>query len=171
MVGPACSVMVVSWTSLKPSPWYFRLLGLPRPQRPKYHAPSPWRFPRWSLSWPESCFLSGFLSAFPIPQPRSPSPVRSPAGFAWLRMEIPAWWPIRFFLDKCVWLLVLFSHKSCSRQPSHFMTQQDFVPKHQGCRWHLDLHTLSAEGGREEVGMPGLTLYSGPALTHPCFPA
>ena len=48
---------------------------------------------------PHSCFLRGFLSAFPIAQPRSHL----------VEGGDPAWWSIRFLLDKCIWLLaVLF---------------------------------------------------------------
>ena len=71
---------------------------------------------------PHSCFLRGFLSAFPIAQPRSHL----------VEGGDPAWWSIRFLLDKCIWLLaVLFffsTEKNCSRQASLFMTHRISFP-------------------------------------------
>lgn len=75
---------------------------------------------------PHSCFLRGFLSAFPIAQPRSHL----------VEGGDPAWWSIQFLLDKWVSLLavlfvclfVFFHRKNCSRQASLFMTHRISFP-------------------------------------------
>ena len=75
-----------------------------------------------------SCFLRGFLSAFPIAQPRSHL----------VEGGDPAWWPIRFLLDKCVWLLAVllfFPQTKLLKAGLTLHDPQNFFPKHQGCLW------------------------------------
>lgn len=71
-VVPACSFIVVSWTSPKPSLWHLRLLGPPCPQLRQVTRPRSldiFRDSHWRDLY--SCFLNSFLSAFPVPRPRS----------------------------------------------------------------------------------------------------
>lgn len=82
---------------------------------------------------PHSCFLRGFLSAFPIAQPRSHL----------VEGGDPAWWSIQFLLDKWVSLLavlfvclfVFFPQKKLLKAGLTLHDPQDFFPKHQGCLW------------------------------------
>ena len=79
-----------------------------------------------------SCFLRGFLSAFPIAQPRSHL----------VEGGDPAWWPIRFLLDKCVWLLAVllfFPQTKLLKAGLTLHDPQNFFPKHQGCLWAREL--------------------------------
>ena len=154
-VAPACLVVVVSWTSPEPSLLHLRLLGPPWPQLFQVPGQLPLTFAE-IRHWhdPHSCFLRGLPSAFPIPQPRSPGPVRSPAGFTWSRVEIPARWPIRFLLDKCVWLLavLLFFTEKLIKAGLTLHDPAGFLSQAPGLSVGLDLSSLSAERVWEEAG-------------------
>lgn len=94
---------------------------------------------------PHSCFLRGFLSAFPIAQPRSHL----------VEGGDPAWWSIRFLLDKCIWLLAVlffFPQKKIAQGRPHSSWPTGFLSQAPGLSVGLDISSRSAEGVWEEMG-------------------
>lgn len=98
---------------------------------------------------PHSCFLRGFLSAFPIAQPRSHL----------VEGGDPAWWSIRFLLDKCVSLLAVlfvclfvFSTEKIAQGRPHSSWPTGFLSQAPGLSVSLDISSRSAEGVWEETG-------------------